>query len=397
MKSVKKNKFQEVEFKTGMRFEFFYALSSLMDGNSKFHKQWKEKSLGTLPKKFHANCEKLGSSSLLWPIFSTLVPALAPDCSYSELAKSIEEINLTLFQKKVLDGFIHDEEQVKRCLEKKLNLQELISHSKNEKREWLIHVGLYPYSESSELVQSLEFLISNPSKFRKTILETIDLFWKHCFGSTWSLIEKSLQQSMLELQSHYNEIYSLADVFENTNVRAIYNESKNEIAALRGGYAVKTIDIKKCYFIPSAFNHLGWWSSLDDRNGKKIVFFPYFDPSINVDLTVVNNKNQSKATGLDPFLIFKSLGDPTRFAIIKMISAKPMSASNIAQKLGLTKATVSHHVSLLRQSGLIREDYSDSQVFLSVNQRTIEQISNLACDYLSLSNQSEEEFYDKSI
>jgi ArsR family transcriptional regulator len=397
MKSVKKNEFHGVEFKTGMRFEFFYALSSLTDSNSKYHKQWKEKSWAKLPKKFHANCEKLGSSSLLWPIFSTLVPTLAPDCSYRELAKSIEEINLTFFQKKVLDGFIHDEEQVKRCLDKKLNLQELISHSKNEKREWLIHVGLYPYSESSELVQSLEFLISNPSKFRKTIIETMDLFWKHCFESTWSLIEKPLQKSMLELQSHYNDSESLADIFEKTNLRAIYNESKNEITALRGGYSVKTKDIKKCYFIPSVFNHLGWWSSLDDKDGEKMVFFPYFDPSINVDLTVVNHKNQSKVNDLDPFLIFKSLGDPTRFAIIKMISDKPMSASSIAQKLGLTKATVSHHVSLLRQSGLLHEDYSDGQVFLSVNQRTIEKISNVTCDYLKLSNQSEEKSYGKSI
>ena len=396
MKNVKKNKLCDIEFKTGIRFEFFYALSILTDSTSKHHQQWKEKSKNRLPRKFYENFEKLGSSALLWPIFSVLTPTLPPVCSYKELVQSVKEIDLSLFQKKIFDGFIHDESQVKKFLDEKLKLKELISQSKNEKREWLIHIGLYPYSESSRLVQSLEFLFLNPAKFRTMLIENMDLFWKHCFQNTWNLVSNSLQKSMENLKKEFYENKNLSCLFEATNVRAIYNESAKKIIALRGGYSVNIKDIKKCYFVPSAFNTLGWWSALEDSDGKHIVFFPYFDPTVNVDLAIVSPKVNFERE-LDPFLIFKSLGDPTRFAIIKIISDKPNSASIIASQLGLSKATVSHHVAQLRQSGLLIENYFEGQILLSVNQITLEKISTITIKFLKLEKQFQENSYGQSL
>ncbi|MBI2518948.1 MAG: winged helix-turn-helix transcriptional regulator [Bdellovibrio sp.] len=392
MDVVKNNIGKAVEFTEGLRFEFFYALSHITDNNSSLHQQWKRECLRKLPKNFYTNFEQLGSSHLLWPIFATLVPELKSNCSYEELLKSIQETDLKILQRKVLLGFIHDEPGVNFCLERKLTLKETIARSKSEKREWLIHVGLYPYSESSALVQAMEFLITHPSKFKKILLQEMDIFWSACFKHTWKLLLRSLQKSAAELQTAYSEQNDLTVIFDKSNVKAIYNESKKQIEALRGGYTVKLKEIKKCYFIPSAFNQVGWWNSLEDQNGDKLVFFPYFDPVLNIDLAIVED-HKNRNMDPDPFLIFKSLGDPTRFAMIKMIAEHPMSSTNISRKLSLSKATVSHHVSLLRQAGLLEENYSDGQVMLGVKQETFEKISEITCSYFKINKLKPGELY----
>src|SRR5881628_3650762 len=48
------------------------------------------------------------------------------------------------------------------------------------------------------------------------------------------------------------------------------------------------------------------------------------------------------------------LSDPTRLRILTMLFEREMSISGLAKSLGLTPATVHHHVNLLLRAGLIR-------------------------------------------
>jgi len=53
---------------------------------------------------------------------------------------------------------------------------------------------------------------------------------------------------------------------------------------------------------------------------------------------------------------FTALADPTRRAVIQMLSAEPRSPSDIADALALTRPAISRHLRLLRKAGLVQEE-----------------------------------------
>ena len=53
--------------------------------------------------------------------------------------------------------------------------------------------------------------------------------------------------------------------------------------------------------------------------------------------------------------VFKALSDKNRLTIIKMLEVKPMCVCEIAAALGLASSTVSKHLSLLNEAGLIQD------------------------------------------
>ncbi|AHF80195.1 ArsR/SmtB family transcription factor [Thermococcus paralvinellae] len=52
--------------------------------------------------------------------------------------------------------------------------------------------------------------------------------------------------------------------------------------------------------------------------------------------------------------ILKSLANPDRIRILKMLSERPMSFKEIKDVLGVESPTVSHHLKLLKKTGMVR-------------------------------------------
>ncbi|GAB6108109.1 ArsR/SmtB family transcription factor [Fusibacter bizertensis] len=72
---------------------------------------------------------------------------------------------------------------------------------------------------------------------------------------------------------------------------------------------------------------------------------------------------------------FKIIGDATRLKILQMLYMKPMYGKEIADVLGLTTATVSHHLDALRQQGLINMEQVKQIKYFSTNFLTIKKIN----------------------
>jgi DNA-binding transcriptional ArsR family regulator len=53
-------------------------------------------------------------------------------------------------------------------------------------------------------------------------------------------------------------------------------------------------------------------------------------------------------------LTFKALADPTRRTMLERLQKGDLSAGELAEGLPMTKASVSHHLNLLKQAGLVR-------------------------------------------
>jgi DNA-binding transcriptional ArsR family regulator len=54
--------------------------------------------------------------------------------------------------------------------------------------------------------------------------------------------------------------------------------------------------------------------------------------------------------------VFHALGDPTRRAIVDMLSVRPHSVSKLAEPLKITLTAVVQHLQILEEAGLVRTE-----------------------------------------
>lgn len=68
----------------------------------------------------------------------------------------------------------------------------------------------------------------------------------------------------------------------------------------------------------------------------------------------------------------KALGDLTRVRIIALLQQGHLSGQEIAGKLGLKPPTITHHMTKLREVGLIKERRDKNTIYFSLNTKILE-------------------------
>lgn len=71
---------------------------------------------------------------------------------------------------------------------------------------------------------------------------------------------------------------------------------------------------------------------------------------------------------------FKALGDPVRREILSLLRREPMAAGDIAAHFNLSGATVSHHLAILRDAGLILDDRQGKYIYYELNMSVVDEI-----------------------
>ncbi len=71
---------------------------------------------------------------------------------------------------------------------------------------------------------------------------------------------------------------------------------------------------------------------------------------------------------------FKALSDPTRREILALLRNGAMAAGDIAAKFKTSGATISHHLSILRDAGLVLDDKQGKYVYYELNMSVVDEI-----------------------
>ena len=71
---------------------------------------------------------------------------------------------------------------------------------------------------------------------------------------------------------------------------------------------------------------------------------------------------------------FKALNDPTRREILKLLQEKDLTAGEIADAFDISKPSISHHLDLLKQAGLVTAEKQGQFVLYSLNTTVIDDI-----------------------
>lgn len=73
-------------------------------------------------------------------------------------------------------------------------------------------------------------------------------------------------------------------------------------------------------------------------------------------------------------LAFKALNDPTRRAILELLQNQDLTAGEIVEHFQITGPSISHHLDLLKQAGLVESEKKGQFVLYRLNTTVIDDI-----------------------
>jgi ArsR family transcriptional regulator len=79
-------------------------------------------------------------------------------------------------------------------------------------------------------------------------------------------------------------------------------------------------------------------------------------------------------TYLEHARVFKALGDPKRAMIVDMLSCGELCACRILERFNISQSTLSHHMKLLCECGLVKERYVGKWTYYSLDSETIKEL-----------------------
>ena len=71
---------------------------------------------------------------------------------------------------------------------------------------------------------------------------------------------------------------------------------------------------------------------------------------------------------------FKALSDPTRRQILELLRRGPKSAGEISEQFGTSGATISHHLSVLKDAGLVSDEKRGKYIYYELNTSVVEEL-----------------------
>lgn len=74
-------------------------------------------------------------------------------------------------------------------------------------------------------------------------------------------------------------------------------------------------------------------------------------------------------------LLFKALNDATRREILTLLKGGDKTAGEIADHFNISKPSISHHLDLLKQAGLVEAEKQGQFILYSLNTTVVDEIA----------------------
>jgi ArsR family transcriptional regulator len=81
--------------------------------------------------------------------------------------------------------------------------------------------------------------------------------------------------------------------------------------------------------------------------------------------------------------VFKALADPTRRKILELLRAGELSAGELAEHCDMSKPSVSHHFTVLKNADLIAARREGQNIYYSLNTTAVEDLLVLVMNLFS--------------
>lgn len=327
----------------GIRFELYYALYRSFEAAPP---DWLPAPSMRVADRF----AELGGWPFAWIGIADTVAGAEAEAGFTELDCRLSAQPPGMFATRWLTSHLHDPATAAALVDRRCTLAEAINALPARKREWLAHVGLYPVRAAAPGPALLQRLLDDPAGVQAAVRTILADFWTDTFEALWQRLGPAVEDRRRRLEALLAET-APATLFEQLGLRAEYDGEARELRALRGGYRIGFDAVRAIYILPSAANAGRFWTvECGDAPGPQRVWFPWHDPALGAE---IGPAMAAGAPEPDLDLVFRALGDPTRWAMLDLLAGRPMAPSELADALGIARSTVSHHLFLLREAGLL--------------------------------------------
>ena len=79
--------------------------------------------------------------------------------------------------------------------------------------------------------------------------------------------------------------------------------------------------------------------------------------------------------------VWNALSDPTRRQILDLLAKNDLTAGEIADNFSMTKPSISHHLSILKEAELVFAEKKGQQIYYSVNTTVFEELLKFAANF----------------
>jgi DNA-binding transcriptional ArsR family regulator len=116
---------------------------------------------------------------------------------------------------------------------------------------------------------------------------------------------------------------------------------------------------------PSVFYNISSLISYTDSTNIFLHLYGIHQPEYNRKTTISEEELMES---------FKKLADEKRIKMIKILSISPAYGYELAQMLGVSNSTVSHHLSTLASMGVVKSTRKESRVYYEVNKERLKEM-----------------------
>jgi DNA-binding transcriptional ArsR family regulator len=96
-------------------------------------------------------------------------------------------------------------------------------------------------------------------------------------------------------------------------------------------------------------------------------------------------------------LVFKALSDSTRREILHMLQQGDLTAGEIYERFNITRPSISHHLSILKQANLVQDVRKGQNICYSINTTVFQEVIGWFYEMLgSQGNDSSKEEQEKT-
>ena len=81
--------------------------------------------------------------------------------------------------------------------------------------------------------------------------------------------------------------------------------------------------------------------------------------------------------------VFKALGDKNRLRILKMLQHKKMCVCELSAALGITRPSVSRHLGLMKDAGLVQDERNGQWIDYSLCNATVNEYASVIQSHLN--------------
>src|SRR5579872_2715845 len=181
-------------FAASLRIELCFALAAFVDSDG-LQPTWREIARRALADVTPPTRELLRVEPL-WIALPDAWQDVALGSSFDEMVRQLNAIPLREFQGRLLDGIFHDEGTVAALMHPRVSTSEAIGKAGIQKREWLAHLGLYPFDGTRGFGRAIDRLRTNPNKFRRVVVGALEACWRSGFASAWTSSQRSYETSI---------------------------------------------------------------------------------------------------------------------------------------------------------------------------------------------------------